>query len=308
MLSIKEGRPLAFIKGGKYDNEVLYVNDKADQIADLPLDVLIDEMDINDLFKNLKPRERSRKVTELKSMLHGKVAPNAIMQSLYNGAMNDLTDSAKKELRIIDGIIKPIPNPDGRECVYIAGPSGSGKSTWIGNYADEFRKIFPNKPIYLFSKVDEDEALDKLNPIRIKLDMELVSEPVETTELQESLVIFDDTDTISDKNILTAVNTLKDAILETGRHTNIYCCIVSHLITNYKESRKVLNECHSIVIFPSSGSSNQIKYCMKNYVGMDMKDIQKLLKLGSRWVQVHKHYPQCVVYEKGAYLISGANV
>jgi hypothetical protein len=49
--------------------------------------------------------------------------------------------------------------------------AGSGKSTYLGNYAEEYSKMFPSNPIFIFSRLDEDPAFDSLpNHIRIKLD------------------------------------------------------------------------------------------------------------------------------------------
>lgn len=320
MLSFKDlgGSPICYVKGGTYDKDIVFLNDpdniKKDKIhnkaKDIPYESYIDEVLNNEIFAHLNNGRKKTALTEQlrKHILKDLESVDDDMNNYLHRAKTKLNEKSAKEFVLTDGEMIPLCNPTNREVIYIAGPSGSGKSTWIGNYADNFHKLFPKKPIYLFSRVDTDDALDRIKTIkRISLDEELINDPITPVELADSLVIFDDTDTIPDKKLLNAVNNLKDSILEIGRHQQIYVCVVSHLINNYKESRKVLNECHSIVIFPASGSSYAIKYCMKQYAGMDRQDINKLLKLNSRWVQVRKTYPQAVIYSKGVYLLSKDN-
>ena len=38
-----------------------------------------------------------------------------------------------------------------REIIYICGPSGSGKSTFTSNYLTQYKKKYPQNPIYIFS-------------------------------------------------------------------------------------------------------------------------------------------------------------
>jgi hypothetical protein len=72
---------------------------------------------------------------------------------------------------------------------------------------------------------------------------------------------------------------------------------------NYKETKKVLNECTSITLFPGGSSSYAIKYALQHYFGLDKHQVEKILKLPSRWITVHKLFPMCVLYAKGSYLL-----
>lgn len=203
--------------------------------------------------------------------------------------------------------IQPIPNSEGRECYYIAGPSGSGKSTYISKYIELWREMFPNKkkhPIVLFSRVQEDDCLDKFKPLRINIDEELKDDPIDLDELADSLVIFDDVDQINNKNKLKDyVINLRDQILEEGRHKNIYCCTTSHQMTNYKSTRIPLTEASHCVFFPRCGAAHAIKYFLQNYIGLDKTQIQKIMNLPSRWICLKKTYPMLVMHETGAYLL-----
>lgn len=223
----------------------------------------------------------------------------------YNDLKRCLSKLKPKEIVLNSSeSLQPIPDTKTRQVCYVAGASGSGKSTWISNYAKQYHKLFPKNKIFVFSRVEEDKCIDKLKCTRIIMDEQLIEDPIHPEELADSLVIFDDTDTIPDKNLKNALNDLKRDVLEIGRHSNIYVCITSHMLTNYKETRTILNEAHLIVFFPSSGSSYQIGYMLKNYFGLDSKQIDRIMKLPSRWVCAKRNYPQLIMYERGIYLLS----
>ena len=312
-LSFEDGRPIGIIKGGEHKNNLLYIDSgdkkkkkkksKKKETKEIPYDKM---MMLDDLFFNgVKGRMKLLELEKLKRAIAIQQEPlDPKLNKMYHDAIDLLDKKINKELVLHAGEVVPVPKTEGRECLYVCGPSGSGKSTYIGQYAAQWKKIFPKKDIVVFSRVSEDEPIDKLKPLRIKIDYSLIEQPIRPEELADSLVIFDDTDTIPDKDLRNAVIHLKDDLLETGRHQNIYVIISSHLINNYKETRKILNECHQMTVFPSSGSAYPIKYCLKNNFGMDKKQIQRLMKLPSRWVTIFKHYPQTVMYNKGAYLLS----
>ena len=174
---------------------------------------------------------------------------------------------------------------------------------WSGKYAEKYTQIFPNNEIVLFSKKLQDPALDFLKPNRIVLDRELLEDKITVEELENTCVIFDDIDTIRDKEIRKEIFSLMDDILCSGRSLNIFCIISNHLMTNYKETRIILNECENIVIFPRSAGSHLLKYSLIKYYGLSKDIINKIMNLDSRWVLIRKNYPQCVIYENGGFLI-----
>ena len=209
------------------------------------------------------------------------------------------------EIKITDGKLQPLPNRDIIEKVYISAPSGAGKSTYAGKWLGEFAKMFKEDDIYLFSSITKDKALDKHDPTRITLDNELLNDPIEPDEIPNSLVIFDDVDTIRNNMMRRYMETLRDHILEVGRHFNIRMLITSHLLSNYTSTRRILNEATSVITFPKSGSGTfHIKNFLKTYCGFDQQQTKKFLNLPSRWVAIYRSYPQYVIYEKGAYLPS----
>jgi len=190
-----------------------------------------------------------------------------------------------------------------RDILYITGASGSGKSYYSAQYIKNYKKTHPNNMIYLLSPVSDDEKLNELCK-KIKIDETLISDPIVPSDVKDSLVIFDDIDVISQKPLREAIYAFLNQILELGRHTKTSCIITNHLPTNGKDTRRMLNECHSITYFPASGSKRQLNNLLENYIGMDNKDIKKAQKLGSRWITIFKNYPQFVMAEKDLYKLA----
>jgi hypothetical protein len=186
---------------------------------------------------------------------------------------------------------------------YITGQSGSGKSFYTGNFLKEYKKKFPKNQMYLFSAVDDDKSLDKYKVGRINLNDEFARDPPKLTDFKDSLVIFDDTDVIKDKKIRDAVYSLMNLMLETGRHHNISVILTNHLATNGKDTRRILNECHSITLFMKSGAGRGIKYLLTEYLGLDKAQIKKLKNMDTRATTIFKTYPMVGVGEREIFLL-----
>jgi Cdc6-like AAA superfamily ATPase len=205
--------------------------------------------------------------------------------------------------------VEPLLNIEGRDIAYIAGPSGSGKSTLAANLIKNFLKVYPQKPLYVFSRTDprEDPALRGLPIKPVRIDNNLIEHPIDITrELPAgAIILFDDCETIPDDKIKKAVDKLLADILEVGRRLNLWVVCTSHLIlgNDRKKTRTIMNEMHSLTVFPRSGSSQQINYALKQYFGLSKQQIEEITQLPSRWVMVNKSYPMYVTYEHGIYIL-----
>ena len=224
-------------------------------------------------------------------------------------APEDEADEVKKtysNFSIDDGKLQHLPDATKeRDILYITGASGSGKSTYTANYLREYIKKFKDNPIYLFSALTSDETIDEIKQLkRVKLDERMITEPLDVAEFADSCVIFDDVDVIGDKKIREAVYCLLNQILEVGRHHHISCIITNHLATNGKDTRRILNEAHTITFFPHSGSARGIKYLLETYCGLDKKDISKLKHSKSRWATIFKNYPQIAMTERSIFILA----
>jgi len=222
---------------------------------------------------------------------------------IYLNPEADHKSIRRKPWRVIhydEGHFEMLPDPEHIRVLYIAAPAGAGKSTWCAQFISKHKKMYPKSKFILFSRVNQDAPLDALKPKREIIDEALVEVPMEIEELPDnSIILFDDIDTISDDKIRHAVYKIKDQILEIGRHKKITILVTSHLINgnDKKTTRTILNEAQAVTIFPSSGSTYGIKYFAKNYVGLSSTQIQLLLDLESRWVTIIKTAPNCIISE-----------
>jgi len=191
-----------------------------------------------------------------------------------------------------------------RSITYITGASGSGKSYWTRMYVDEYKKIYPKREVYLISSISDDSSIDKIKGLhRIKMD-KLLTEDISAKDFKDSCVIFDDTDCLTDKRLRLKVQEILNSVLETGRHFNCEVIYTSHLATDGHQTKRILNECKSVVIFPSGLGGRSIKYLLDNYFGLDKDQIKRIKKLNSRWVQINKGFPMSVVSDKEAYVLN----
>ena len=225
----------------------------------------------------------------------------SVSDQFANGDQKEASDGLIQEFRQLkianDSKFQHVPDTTKeREILYITGPSGSGKSTYTRKYLEQYKKKYKNREIYLFSSLPSDESLDKIKPKRIKLDESMYTDPIKVDELSESICIFDDIDVISEKKVREAVYDVLNQVLEIGRHYKIHCVVTNHLPTNGKDTRRILNEAHTVTYFPHS-AGGKIKYMLEEYVGLDKKQIAYMKKQNSRWATIYKNYPQCYAVE-----------
>ena len=336
MLSLTKGRPIAIIEGGQLNGKTIYLYDPSVKCCDNCsencgkrgkfccikcagtggcLDNNKPQIAYDDIFDILDEdfiRKGSKKlswndISILKNAIKKKQPPNdPKLLQIYGAALKELDERSSNEFFLNDnGNVMVLPRCDKTERIYVAGPSDSGKSYWCKHYIEQWIKMFPKRKIFLFSDVEEDKELDSLpNMYRIIINKELVEKPLQSSDFPDgSLVLFDDIDSIQDKPVLKAVETLRDHLLRRGRHESLYIIVSNHLITDYKTTRVVLNEATSYVFFPRSGASHGIEYLLRRYCGLDTKQIYKVMHLNSRWVCVNKNAPMFITYSKGVYLL-----
>ena len=198
----------------------------------------------------------------------------------------------------------PTPDPKNRSVYYVAGMSGAGKSYFARGVAEAYKKLYPEREVYLISKLDEDETLDGskiAKPKRISLQS-LVDDPPEIEEFEDCLLIADDYDTL-DKPYNKVVQKLIEDLCIMGRHTRTSMLILSHYLSNFNKTRLILGEAQYITLYPLATSPKALAYVCEMYGGMEKDAVKELKRLG-RWVCLHKQYPAFVMSEKKAYLLN----
>jgi hypothetical protein len=217
-----------------------------------------------------------------------------------------LNKTSFSNLKIKDGNFMYVFDPKFgfRTTHYICGANGSGKSFYLASYIkDSFYKYFPKDyPIYLFSEKEEDEAFTGITMKKIKIDKELVTDPLNFNDFANSLVIFDDVDAITG-DIGKAIVELRDKILKNGRSIKISCIITNHTFTDGKYTKSMLNECECITFF-FRNYNRSLKYLLENYIGLNKDAINILKGAKSRATTYVKSYPNVIIQEKAIYTIN----
>jgi hypothetical protein len=298
-----EATPVARVKGGEYDGEVLYLHE--DGVGGRKPKTAFNKTKYGDALKGLKPLERKKAFVELEEALKADDDSDLSgeAKTLFHRIKKD--EVANKMIELDDdGMFELLPkaDPKKRSVWYIAGQSGSGKSWIAKQLASMYHKLFPGRGIYLVSKLTEDETLDALKFLKRVKIQSFVDDYPTLEEFKDCMVIFDDYDTLTgdaDKVITKIVDDL--AIM--GRHTNTTMLCLSHYLTNYKKTRLLLNEATHVVVYPLSTSYHALRYLLKNYIGVDEDDLKKHRKLGSRWLMYSKGFPQYMISQHSAELL-----
>jgi hypothetical protein len=285
--------PLAKLKTRDKVKYIYYADDKK-----------IDNNVINDILDESYPNLSSGQKENIINSVKTQTEPtDPKLERIYYFVLDKMKHNQAKYTVPSGKTLQVLPDFSRIEKLYICGISGAGKSTFSAEFVKQYLKHYKDNEFYILSTVDDDEPLDKLSPIRVDLNS-MLEDPISIKdELHNSIVLFDDTSTISNTIVRKACTNLLDSCLEIGRHYNVTVINTSHIILDYKASRKMLNEATGVVIFCKVGSNIQnVKY-LENYAGLDKFAIKKILNLPSRWVYIRRTPPQMVIFDKGCYLL-----
>lgn len=313
MLSFDRGTPVAQVNDPRTPDhgKIIHVLPaESSQVSELKVQVKNPVETLGIKFFKFIPRIRSQDLAILNACLKEGIPPLRYPHLLdgYNRAVEALNGSAGKEIRLFGkGILFPIYDPDAkRECDYVSGISGAGKSTYAAARAEQWLYSHPDGKVFMFSELKEDPAFDHIPLTRILINDELLDpeNPVRPEEFKDSLVIFDDIDAIIEPKLLKAVRKIRDRILSIGRHDNISVISTTHLLCNGHETKGPLQEATSVTVFPQSGNGiDNMRLYFSKKCGLPKVTVDKILSTKSRWVTHRKTYPNCIVYEHGAYLL-----
>jgi hypothetical protein len=203
-----------------------------------------------------------------------------------------------------NGTFRMVPNTLTRDIVYISGPQGSGKTTKADEYIEDFSKIFPDRNIYIFSKIKNDKSFGRAaqNPRTqfVELNDEFMKVPLKIEMFAGCLIVFDDIAKLPDAMVKKIVALLDEAMHD-GRHNNIYIVVTTHLLMDYKNTRNILNESTNITFFPAANIKSTDSF-LKNYAGFLTKQVRHVNTLNTRAVTFFKGYPSIILYDHGVYL------
>ena len=306
-LNFDSGRPIAFINGGEFDKEILYLN--SDKDHKIKKEINIDEIAIliENLYRTMNGKISFKTLEQLRDAIMDRKRPsNRELGRHYDHALKILDKTKNKEIVLQEGELTTMFDTTlERQVFMVAGMSGSGKSTYTAGLCRTYKKQFPDNKIILFSNKPSDPVFDRLDYVeRILINEELLEDQITLNEMTDSLVVFDDVEYSTNKDIDKELDRIRDLILQQGRSYRVSFVYISHQANNYKQTRTILNECNSITIFPAMTTRYSLKYLLEKYFGFDKNQINKICKLPSRWVTIYKS-PPLVLYSSGAYLVNG---
>lgn len=296
MLSLKESKyPIAYYNTRGRPQIVYYHEEnqveEPEQLEDDTEQLTQHEIDL--VYKTIRGTASTMERFPLKAL------------NYYQKAKQDYSQKQGKEITIpaenkFTVIPKEIPNQI--QFTLVTGKSGSGKSYWTGQYIDMYHKVFPENPVFIFSKKDDDPAYDCYNYItRIPLDEEFMNTDLDTHQLHDSLCVFDDIENCP-RGINEKVHALLDNLSECGRSENCYLVLCNHLSMCGNKTKRSLNESDSVVIFKNS-SPYHVKNLLEKHVGLDKRQIDIVMSQKSRWVFINKSEPQYCVTENKVFLL-----
>ena len=314
MLSFNRGKDIAKLtnKDGKKTEKIIKIFGQDDFSNSSKSDIIIPQKEYSELLTNSFFKENKiskQKQDTIRLIVNGEKSKDGIsleMKEYIELADDEIQKLLKTQLDFSSDDSKrcfPLPQKKS-ERIYVPAPSGSGKSTFIGMYLTELRKLYKKRPIYIFSRVEEDKPLDKFkNTFRIPLDRKTFEEtPLEIENFKNGILIFDDIDTILDKPLVKYIRNFRDDVLETGRHYDITIISTSHIITNFLATRTLINEANAIVLFPKGSSFYAVSNFLERYMGFSRKQIKQVENLQTRWLWLWKEYPKYAVYERGVFI------
>lgn len=305
----EKARPIARVKGGNNDGDILYLNMDDAKGAKQVKRKTIDRSKYMKDLKEFKPAEKTKIFVRLEEALHKGTEPSSMeekepIKGVYERMWKDAHSDKTIELDD-EGMFELLPSPDPkkREVWYIAGQSGSGKSFIARSLASYYKKLFPEREVYLVSKLQQDDTLDALKFLKRLNIQSFIDDYPDLDEFKDSLTIWDDFDTLTG-DAEKVVKKLIDDLAIMGRHTNTSMLILSHYLTNYKATRLILTEATHLVVYPQSTSYHAMRYLLKNQVGIDEDDLKRYRKFGSRWLLFGKGFPTFMISQKNAELLN----
>lgn len=231
----------------------------------------------------------------------GQLSEEELERHRMSNELNGTED--RQEIMFNGSEPSPLPDINQRSVLYCFGPSGSGKSTYVREFIRNFVRIYPDAPIFLFSRVEEDPAFSEFDIIHVPLCDQLLNAPIMAADLPRgSLCIFDDIDSIDDKEIRECVMSIRSDILEIGRHRRLHCCVTSHLASDYRKTRTIINEATQITFFPGN-PQGAIRQFLNVKLGLDKKTCDQILKSPSRWVTISPRFPMFYFDKYKVYLL-----
>jgi hypothetical protein len=306
--SDKNETPVAIIKGGRNDKNIVLLTDKNNSQTDLKIVNLFDYINEKEIRKKKKYMKTSEIINIRDAFENRKPIMNNL-KGIYEELRKQVDFEKNKSLKIYDGVFNMLPlvnneDTNQRDAILVAGQSGVGKSVYISQYIENYKKLFNGNEVYLFSKIEDDKAFNNLDIKRIVIDEKILEYDFDLLDFKNSLVIFDDY-SVSDTNINKKIEDMIHQLLEKSRKQQTYIIVVNHLLqNNTKQTKSIIFESTKYVIFPRCSSKYQLNRFLREYMGLDKIQIQKIYSLNTRAVCINKSViPNVIIADHDIYIL-----
>jgi len=173
--------------------------------------------------------------------------------------------------------------------IYVSGATGAGKSYLIKQIVMHDEK---KREVIVFSDLPNDESFKELyeSGLIVSLEEAMTENPVDP--YNNKIVIFDDC--TRDDAI-----TIRDHLLEKGRHQNTVVICVNHKLREWKATRGPLNEARYVIMFPSANKLSVVKFL--DSMGLDHKIRDQIIKLSNedgRYLIYHQFNPNALFTQR----------
>lgn len=248
-------------------------------------------------------------------------------KTLHLNYDENVKSNIKNGLSLNVGSFIPVPDRKKDSSVYlICGTRGSGKTTLATHIAKQYNRVKENNKVYIFTQNYKQPIFDEIDNCEIvNLNENCVLSPFTLEEFSDSLCLFDDIHTLGfleivhkipstlrgkpvmkDKyikhDLSKIVTQFRDNIIQNGRHHRISCISISHMITNYKESRCILEEADYIIYFKSCGKMH-VQRLLETYMGFSKEQRKMIDETEGRWKMISKQIPQYIMSQSDVFML-----
>lgn len=298
-LSYKTGKPIAIYKNDDQRKIIRLTEEKEEARKVDNISSMLSDKEMKQITAGLTTRD----MINLERAITLENRPvDSILASRYDIIKELINDKRDREISTVEGDY--IPYPQRNDIIYLIGATGSGKSTSIRRYLIEFKKAFPEvKKFFLFTDNEvDDPVLDGLGIKKFILNEKIWQNPIKPVELHDSVVIFDDVDSIQDKKIHRAIVDLKASCMKQGVSKNdITCIVTNHDACEGLSTKATITNAKYIYVY-SQGGTTGLDYLYKK-LGLTKEQIKKLKSLKSRTTIIHKRFPFYVIHTHGVFLL-----
>ena len=269
-LSFNDGKLLAIVKGGKFNNEKIYLKKNAKK---------------DEIIKHIKLP--SGKLEQMPTN-----AEDNTDVCFYSGGRGSGKSATMSSF--IKNYIKE--NPENKIFMFSEGDDDKH----LNNLVDKW---------FVVRETPEEEKNDDENAI-IKIEDNKYYYPKNGIPFhmfnKPSLICFDDIDALEDSKDYKGysnIYSLVGKLIQNSRKKDITICQTAHFTTDQYKTKNILNGCSSITWFPHDWTE-QITKALRNKFGVSLEQISMLKELKNTWsITLFRTCPKVIMTDKEIFIL-----